>query len=248
MRIFKEQRVEFSIKAGTPEKLRSGCIAVGVIDARKLTPAAAALDKAAKGYLTEILRRGDLDAKAGATLALHNVPGTACERVLLVSLGKEAELSDKDFRGAIGATAKALADHAALLTKLDERTRAPSVPPTINVHQAPITVHTPAVSVANHLPNQEPPVVDVKVEAVMPESPSPEVHAHFEATLPEVKAPDVRVDVTNNVPPAEVNVHLPARRIESDVKRDRDGNLVHVTQIETDLIADGASKSRRALQ
>ena len=146
------------------------------------------------------------------------------------------------------ATAKALADHAALLTKLDERTRAPSVPPTINVHQAPITVHTPAVSVANHLPNQEPPVVDVKVEAVMPESPSPEVHAHFEATLPEVKAPDVRVDVTNNVPPAEVNVHLPARRIESDVKRDRDGNLVHVTQIETDLIADGASKSRRALQ
>jgi len=109
MRIFKEQRVEFSIKAGTPEKLRSGCIAVGVIDARKLTPAAAALDKAAKGYLAEILRRGDLDAKAGATLALHNVPGTACERVLLVSLGKEAELSDKDFRGAIGATAKALA-------------------------------------------------------------------------------------------------------------------------------------------
>jgi leucyl aminopeptidase len=109
MRIFKEQRVEFSIKAGTPEKLRSGCIAVGVIDAKKLTPAAAALDRAAKGYLAEILRRGDLDAKAGATLALHNVPGTACERVLLVSLGKDAELSDKDFRGAIGATAKALA-------------------------------------------------------------------------------------------------------------------------------------------
>lgn len=146
------------------------------------------------------------------------------------------------------ATAKALAEHAALLTKLDERTRAPSVPPTINVHQAPITVNTPAVSVANHLPNQEPPVVDVKVEAVMPENPPPEVHAHFEATLPEVKAPDVRVDVTNNVPPAEVNVHLPARRIESDVKRDRDGNLVHVTQIETDLVGDGNAKGHRNLQ
>ena len=92
------------------------------------------------------------------------------------------------------------------------------------------------------------PVVDVKVEAVMPENPPPEVHAHFEATLPEVKAPDVRVDVTNNVPPAEVNVHLPARRIESDVKRDRDRNLLHVTQIETDLVGDGNAKGHRNLQ
>lgn len=146
------------------------------------------------------------------------------------------------------ATAKALSDHAALLTKLDERTRAPSVPPTINVHQAPITVHTPAVSVANHLPNQEPPVVDVKVEAVMPENPPPEVHAHFEATLPEVKAPDVKVDVTNNVQPAEVRVHLPARKTESEVQRDRDGNLVRVTQIETDLAADGKAARRGSLQ
>jgi HK97 family phage portal protein len=146
------------------------------------------------------------------------------------------------------ATAKALADHAALLTKLDERTRAPSAPPTINVHQAPITVHTPAVSVANHLPEQAPPVVDVKVEAVMPESPAPEVHAHFEATLPEVKAPDVKVDVTNNVQPAEVRVHLPARKTESEVQRDRDGNLVRVTQIETDLAADGKSTRRGLLQ
>lgn len=146
------------------------------------------------------------------------------------------------------ATAKALADHAALLTKLDERTRAPSAPPTINVHQAPITVHTPAVSVANHLPEQAPPVVDVKVEAVMPESPAPEVHAHFEATLPEVKAPDVKVDVTNNVQPAEVRVHLPARKTESEVQRDRDGNLVRVTQIETDLAADGKSTRRGSLQ
>jgi leucyl aminopeptidase len=108
-RIFKEQRVEFSIKAGTPEKLRSGCIALGVIDAKGLTPAAAAIDKASNGYLTEILRRGELEPKAGSTLILHNVPGTACERVLLVSLGKQAEFSDKSFRSAIGAAAKALA-------------------------------------------------------------------------------------------------------------------------------------------
>ena len=101
--------MEFSIKAGTPEKLRSGCIAVGVFDAKQLTPAAAAIDKASNGYLTEILRRGDLEAKAGATLMLHNVPGSACERVLLVSLGKQAEFSDKNFRSAIDGAAKALA-------------------------------------------------------------------------------------------------------------------------------------------
>jgi leucyl aminopeptidase len=54
---------------------------------------------------------------------LHNVPGTACDRVLLVSLGKEADFSDKNFRTAIGSAAKALATSAtkdAMVCLLDQ--------------------------------------------------------------------------------------------------------------------------------
>ncbi|MFA5082905.1 MAG: leucyl aminopeptidase, partial [Hydrogenophilaceae bacterium] len=47
------------------------------------------------------------DGKAGSTLMLHNLPGLACERVLLVGLGKENEVNDKAYRDAVRAAVKA---------------------------------------------------------------------------------------------------------------------------------------------
>jgi leucyl aminopeptidase len=93
--------VKFSIKKGNPEKQRGSCIVVGVFESGKLTPPAEAMDKAANGYIGKILRRGDFEGKAGATLVLHNVPGTLCERLLLVGLGKDSELDDKTYRDAL---------------------------------------------------------------------------------------------------------------------------------------------------
>jgi leucyl aminopeptidase len=108
-RLSKEQRVEFTIKTGTPEKLQTGTLVVGVFAGGKLDGAALALDNAANGKLAAILARGDLDEKAGATLMLHDLKGSACERVLVVSLGKQDEFGDKAWRDAINATAKAVA-------------------------------------------------------------------------------------------------------------------------------------------
>jgi leucyl aminopeptidase len=105
-----EKRMEFSIKCGSPEKQRTACVAVGVFEQKKLSPAGQILDQAAKGYLADILRRGDMDGKTGATLVLHNVPGLAAERVLLVGLGKEKEFNEKAYRDALRATVKALSD------------------------------------------------------------------------------------------------------------------------------------------
>ena len=79
--------MEFSIKSGSPEKQRSACVVVGVFEARKLTLPAELLDKAAKGYIADIVRRGDMEGKAGSTLLLHNVPGTLSDRILLIGLG-----------------------------------------------------------------------------------------------------------------------------------------------------------------
>ena len=100
--------MEFSIKSGNPEKQRSACVVVGVFEPRKLTQAAEAMDKVAKGYIGGILRHGDMDGKAGSTLLLHNVPNTLCERVLLVGLGKEREFHDKEYRDAVRAAFNAL--------------------------------------------------------------------------------------------------------------------------------------------
>ncbi|MBA4141718.1 MAG: leucyl aminopeptidase [Nitrosospira sp.] len=100
--------MKFSIKNVDPAKQRSGCVVVGVFEPRKLTAAAEALDKVAGGYLTAILRSGDMEGKAGSALMLHKVPDTLCERILLVGLGKERELADKGYRDAVRATFKTL--------------------------------------------------------------------------------------------------------------------------------------------
>jgi leucyl aminopeptidase len=106
--------VEFSIKSGSPEKQRSACVVVGIFDSRKLTLPAELLDKAANGYIADIVRRGDMEGKAGNTLLLHNVPGTLCDRVLLVGLGKEKEFHEKEFGNAIRTAVKTLNETGAV--------------------------------------------------------------------------------------------------------------------------------------
>lgn len=120
--------MEFSIKSGSPEKQRSDCIVVGVFDSRKLSLAAELVDKASEGYLSDILRRGDMEGKLGSTLVLHNVPGTLCHRVLLVGLGKEKDFREKEYGSAVRAAVRQLKDTGAhdasiFLTELPVRKR-----------------------------------------------------------------------------------------------------------------------------
>ncbi len=100
--------MEFSIKSGSPEKQRTGCVVVGVHEGRKLSAPAQGIDAASKGYLAEVLRRGDLEGRSGTTLLLHSVPGIAADRVLLVGLGKEREFHESAYRAALAAALKAL--------------------------------------------------------------------------------------------------------------------------------------------
>ena len=100
--------MEFTIKSGSPEKQRSACVVVGVFDNRKLSLSAELIDRASNGYISEIIRRGDMEGKLGATLLLHNVRGTLADRVLLVGLGKERDFRDREFRKAIRSAVKLL--------------------------------------------------------------------------------------------------------------------------------------------
>jgi len=100
--------VEFSIKSGSPEKQRSACVVVGVFEPRKLSVPGEIIDNAARGYLSDLLRRGDMEGKSGTSLLLHNVPGTLADRVLLVGLGKEREFKEKEYRNAIATAVRTL--------------------------------------------------------------------------------------------------------------------------------------------
>ncbi len=100
--------MEFSIKSGSPEKQRTACVVVGVFEPRKLSLPGELIDNASRGYLSELLRRGDMEGKASTTLLLHKVPGTEADRVLLVGLGKEREFREQEYRQAIATAVKTL--------------------------------------------------------------------------------------------------------------------------------------------
>ena len=100
--------VEFSVKSGSPEKQRSACIVVGVFEPRRLTAVAEQLDEISEGYISNLLRRGDLEGKAGQMLLLHNVPNVLSERVLLVGCGKERELDERQYKNIIAKTIQTL--------------------------------------------------------------------------------------------------------------------------------------------
>ncbi|WP_018983367.1 leucyl aminopeptidase [Salinimonas chungwhensis] len=96
--------MEFSVKSGSPEKQRSACIVVGVFEPRRLTAVAEQLDEISDGYISNLLRRGDLEGKAGQMLLLHHVPNVLSERVLLVGCGKERELDERQYKQIIAKT------------------------------------------------------------------------------------------------------------------------------------------------
>ena len=108
--IIEESAVEFSIKAAAPEKLKTDCVAVAVFASAKLSPAALALDRASKGRISGILKRGDFDAKPGSTLMLYDLAGVMSKRVLLVGFGAQNETAAKELRDGVRGAVRAMAD------------------------------------------------------------------------------------------------------------------------------------------
>ncbi len=102
--------MEFTIKSGDAHRQRSACIIVGVYETRRLSEAAQQLDSVSKGYLTDVLKRGDIDGKTGQTLLLQQVPHVLAERVLLVGCGRERELQDAQYLKIVTTALKALND------------------------------------------------------------------------------------------------------------------------------------------
>jgi leucyl aminopeptidase len=101
--------MDFSIKPldakSTIAGIKTGCIAVAVFENKKLSAAAKALN--AKGAIDGALQSGDISGKPGTTLLLRGITGVAAERVLLVGLGKEEAVSEKDFTSALQAIVRA---------------------------------------------------------------------------------------------------------------------------------------------
>ncbi|MCC7183094.1 MAG: Cytosol aminopeptidase [Rhodocyclaceae bacterium] len=100
--------MEFSISSGSPEKQRSACVVVGVFEPRKLSVAGEIIDHVSGRYLSELIRRGDMEGKLGSTLLVPRVPGILADRVLLVGLGKERDFRENEYQKAVAGAVRTL--------------------------------------------------------------------------------------------------------------------------------------------
>jgi leucyl aminopeptidase len=121
--------MDFNVKTGDPDKLRTACVVVGMSAPRRLSPAAQRLDKASRGQLRELLKHGDIDTSCGATTLIHCPKGRIeAARILVIGCGKEKKLSPQAFTEITSAAAKALqssgaTDALSYLTELDVEDR-----------------------------------------------------------------------------------------------------------------------------
>ncbi|MEE1926255.1 leucyl aminopeptidase [Pseudomonas sp. 148P] len=90
--------MELVVKSVAAASLKTATLVLAVGEGRKLGASAKAIDDAAKGALSAVLKRGDIAGKVGQTLLLPGLPGLKAERVLLVGSGKEDSLNDRNWR------------------------------------------------------------------------------------------------------------------------------------------------------
>ncbi len=89
-----KQIMEYQVKTGSPEKQSTGCLIVSVSAKTKLSATGKQLDQASNGLLSKLIRRGDLERKAGKLLLLSDVPNIKAQRVLLVHCGQPEKLDE----------------------------------------------------------------------------------------------------------------------------------------------------------
>lgn len=106
--------MDFDVKSGSPAKQRTACVVIAVFEARKLSEAGDELDTASDGFLSTILRRGDMEGRLGQSLMLHAVPNVLCDRVLLMGCGKERDFGETQYRRVVAKAVTALQETGAL--------------------------------------------------------------------------------------------------------------------------------------
>lgn len=98
--------MKFSIQHG--EYKKNTCLILGVFENDELSESTKRIDKLSKGYLSHLLKKGDLKGQLGQALLVYNVPNIEAERILLIGCGKNHTLTARDFRKLINASINAL--------------------------------------------------------------------------------------------------------------------------------------------
>ncbi len=105
--------MEFTAKFTNPQKQRTNCLVITLFEAKKLSATAEIIDKASSGYLSRLMRSGDVTGRAGQTLLLQKIDGVEADRILLVGSGKDKDMNQLVFNKIVNSMISALGDSGA---------------------------------------------------------------------------------------------------------------------------------------
>jgi leucyl aminopeptidase len=100
--------MQFSVKAGVRASDRTECAILPLFDGRSASSITTAFDRALKGRIRQLVRRGDVSAAPGQSLLLRDVRGTGARNILLVGCGPKSEFRAERLVRAATAAAEAL--------------------------------------------------------------------------------------------------------------------------------------------
>lgn len=111
--------MNFTIKSTSLRNLPTSCLVLGVYQNKLLPDVTADIDKILRKQLTKIIEAGDIKGACGQSMLVHSPKGLRAKRILLVGLGKKADLDRKKYAAVCDHTAQALNKYSladALLT------------------------------------------------------------------------------------------------------------------------------------
>lgn len=95
--------MDFLVKPSSVETLKTSTLVLTVNEQLQLDSQGQLIDKLCAGTISTLLKSGDIQGKLGQTLLLHNLANVNAQRVLLVGIGKEEQLSDRSARKLVSA-------------------------------------------------------------------------------------------------------------------------------------------------
>ncbi len=101
--------MEIKVAVGDIAAVKAGAIIVNLFEGMKQPQGeAAAADKALDGAISQLIKQSEIKGKLGEVTVIHSLGKLAAARVVVVGLGKPAELSLDKVRGVVAETARRL--------------------------------------------------------------------------------------------------------------------------------------------
>jgi leucyl aminopeptidase len=90
--------MNYAVKTAQADGVKTDCVIVGVFEKGELTEAGRRIDRRSGGFLSRLVKEGDISGRIGFGRIIHNVPGIGAKRALTIGCGAAGKISPGDYQ------------------------------------------------------------------------------------------------------------------------------------------------------